>query len=143
MSEYIAVKLRRAVRKRANGLCEYCCIPEDHSPQIFSFEHILPKAAGGGTVLENLALACQGCNSFKSIRTEFADEETQTKAKLFNPRTEKWNEHFTWSDDFAEVFGITPTGRATIKALKLNRVGLTNIRRALLAIGQHPPDETE
>lgn len=141
MSEYVRVSLRRAVRKRAGGLCEYCRIPEDYSPQTFSLEHVLPRAAGGETVSENLALACQGCNSFKSVKTEFADEQTETKAKLFNPRKEKWTEHFAWSDDFNEILGITATGRATVKVLKLNRAGLVNIRRALFVIGKHPPIE--
>jgi hypothetical protein len=141
MSEYIAVKLRELVRKRAKGLCEYCRIPEDFSPQPFCFEHILPKVGGGETTNENLALSCQGCNSFKAMRTEFADEITNSKAKLFNPRQQKWNKHFAWSNDFLEIFGITATGRATVKALKLNRIGLVNLRRALFTIGNHPPIE--
>lgn len=69
MSEYIAVKLRNLVRNRANSYCEYCRIPENFSPQPFCFEHILPKVLGGATSAENLALACQGCNSFKATRT--------------------------------------------------------------------------
>ncbi|MCY7348786.1 MAG: HNH endonuclease [Pyrinomonadaceae bacterium] len=141
MSEYIAVKLRNLVKKRAKGICEYCRIPENFSPQPFCFEHILPKALSGETTAENLALACQGCNAFKATRTEFADEITETKARLFNPRKQIWNEHFAWSADFTEVFGITATGRATVKALKLNRIGLVNLRRALFVIGNHPPTE--
>lgn len=58
MSEYIAVKLRNLVKKRANGLCEYCLIPEDFSPQPFCFEHLFPKVSGGETSAENLAYAC-------------------------------------------------------------------------------------
>ncbi len=59
MSEYIAVKLRNLVRERANGICEYCQIPEDFSPQPFCFEHIHPKVSGGETTAENPAFACQ------------------------------------------------------------------------------------
>ncbi|MGI8467034.1 MAG: HNH endonuclease [Pyrinomonadaceae bacterium] len=134
-------QLRNLVRKRAKEICEYCRIPESFSPQPFCFEHILPKFADGKTTAENLALACQGCNAFKATRTEFADEITETKAQVFNPRKQIWSEHFAWSADFTEVFGITPTGRATIKALKLNRIGLVNLRRALYVIGNHPPTE--
>jgi hypothetical protein len=141
MSEYIAVKLRNLVRKRANGLCEYCQIPENFSPQPFCFEHILPKVAKGKTSAENLALACQGCNAFKATRTEFIDEISEQKVKLYNPREQKWIEHFAWSDDFTEIFGLTAVGRATVKALKLNRLGLMNLRRALYLIGNHPPTE--
>ena len=86
MSEYISIKLRNLVRKRANKICEYCHIPEDFMPQPFCFEHILPKFSGGKASAENLALACQGCNAFRATRTEFEDEVTGETVKLFNPR---------------------------------------------------------
>ncbi len=143
MSEYIAVKLRNLVRKRAKGHCEYCRISEIFSPQSFCFEHILPKVAGGKTSAENLALACQGCNSFKATRTEFEDEITNKKAKLFNPRKSKWTEHFTWNEDYTEIIGITSQGRVTVKCLKMNRLGLKNLRRVLYKNGNHPPIEIE
>ncbi|MEK7725422.1 MAG: HNH endonuclease signature motif containing protein [Acidobacteriota bacterium] len=141
MSEYIAVKLRSLVRKRANGHCEYCRIPESFSPQPFCFEHILPKVAGGKTSKENLALACQGCNSFKATRTEFEDEISNENVKLFNPRKSKWREHFAWNEDFSEIIGVTKQGRATVKCLKMNRLGLRNLRRVLYKNGTHPPIE--
>jgi len=40
---------------------------------------------------------------------------------------------------FTEVIGLTPTGRATIETLKLNRKGVINLRWALFAVGKHPP----
>lgn len=141
MSEYIAVKLRNLVKKRADFHCEYCRIPEDFSPQPFCFEHILPKFAGGKTSAENLALACQGCNSFKATRTEFDDDLTNESVKLFNPRESKWTEHFIWNEDYTEIIGITAQGRATVKALKMNRLGLVNLRRVLYLTGGHPPIE--
>ncbi|MFM2303968.1 MAG: hypothetical protein RLZZ135_1378 [Cyanobacteriota bacterium] len=36
--------------------------------------------------------------------------------------------------------GITPTGRATIDALNLNRSGVKNIRRLLVMADLHPPN---
>ncbi len=39
------------------------------------------------------------------------------------------------------MFCITPTGRATIEALQLNREGLVNLRRVLYAMGEHPSKE--
>ena len=141
MSEYIAVKLRNSVKERAAGICEYCRILEDFSPQPFCFEHILPKFAGGKTSAGNLALACQGCNSFKATRTEFEDEISGEIVRLFNPRESKWKEHFAWSDDFTEIIGITAQGRATVKCLKMNRLGLRNLRKILYKNGIHPPLE--
>ena len=143
MSEYIAVKLRNLVRKRANGHCEYCRIPEHFSPQPFCFEHIQPKFFGGETSAENLALACQGCNSFKATRIDFADELTNEIVKLFNPRDSKWKEHFTWNEDFTQIIGLTAHGRVTIKCLKMNRLGLRNLRRVLYKNGNHPPVEND
>jgi len=141
MSEYIAVNLRDFVRKRGNGHCEYCRIPESFSPQPFCFEHILPKIIGGPTTEDNLALSCQGCNSFKAARTEFEDEITQLKVKLFNPRNSRWQDHFTWNEDFTAVIGISAEGRVTVKCLRLNRLGLRNLRRVLYENGSHPPIE--
>lgn len=143
MSEYIAVKLRNSVRKRAAGNCEYCRIPEDFSPQPFCFEHISPKFAGGKTSTENLALACQGCNSFKATRTEFEDEISGEIVNLFNPRESKWKEHFVWNEDFSEIVGITANGRATVKCLRMNRLGLRNMRKILYKNGIHPPIENK
>jgi hypothetical protein len=91
---------------------------------------------------ENLAYSCQGCNAHKATRIEAEDYLTGKQVKLFNPRQTLWSEHFSWSEDFTEIIGITPTGRATVETLKLNRRGLVNLRRALYIIGKHPPLET-
>jgi hypothetical protein len=37
---------------------------------------------------------------------------------LFHPRTDKWTDHFKFQD--AEIVGLTPTGRATLRLLKFN-----------------------
>jgi hypothetical protein len=58
---------------------------------------------------------------------------------LFNPRQQKWGEHFNWSENFTRIIGLTPTGRATVVSLQLNREELLNFRRILFAAGEHPP----
>ncbi len=40
---------------------------------------------------------------------------------------------------YCEVVGQTPTGRATVLALRLNRKGVVNLRRILAQVGEHPP----
>lgn len=50
-----------------------------------------------------------------------------------------WQEHFIWDDSLTALIGKTAIGRVTIDALKLNRKPLKNLRRALIAIGEHPP----
>ena len=58
---------------------------------------------------------------------------------LFNPRSDIWRDHFVWSVDRIHIIGLTPTGRATVSALALNRMRIIDIRAADLAIGRHPP----
>lgn len=77
---------RKAVAERARNLCEYCFSPRKFSPQSFSVEHILPKSKEGSDELENLALACQGCNSYKSDKTKAIDPLSGRKILLYNPR---------------------------------------------------------
>ena len=139
MAESISVELRKLVAARANGLCEYCLSQESFATERFSIEHIEPRAAGGLTVAENLALACQGCNGHKAAKAAAVDPETQTSVTLFHPRQQRWREHFAWSEDHLRIIGLTPTGRATVVLLHLNRASLLRLRRALIAINVHPP----
>jgi hypothetical protein len=64
-------------------------------------------------------------------------------APLFHPRAHLWREHFVWSHDATLVLRTTPTGRATVAELKLNREPPVNIRRVLAGAGLHPPPEPE
>ncbi len=132
---------RKIVSERADFCCEYCHSQECFSTQLFSVEHIIPRSRGGETVPENLALSCQGCNAHKYTKTEGYDPVSRTSVPLYNPRKQKWYEHFGWNDDFSMVVGMTPTGRATAECLKLNREGLVNFRQVLYAMGMHPVKE--
>lgn len=135
----IPAKLRRQIKERAFGCCEYCACPESHATQSHSNEHILPETIGGETTSDNLALACQGCNNKKYNKTQAIDPVSSQIAPLFHPRKDDWSEHFAWSPNCLELIGLTPTGRATIAALDLNRPGVINLRRALFRDGLHPP----
>lgn len=141
-SSYVSAKLRRLVAERANFVCEYCKSQESFSANPFSIEHIKPKVSDGKTVSENLAYSCQGCNSHKATKTEAIDPLSGKSVLLFNPRTQNWSDNFTWNKNFTEIIGITPIGRATVEALKLNRKGLINLRWALFTVGKHPPEES-
>jgi hypothetical protein len=132
-------KLKNQVKERANNICEYCLSQADFSSQPFAIEHIIPFIKGGKTVLGNLAYACQGCNGHKFTHTEGHDSITRQKISLFNPRKQKWNEHFIWNENFTLIIGITPCGRATVETLQLNREGCINLRTALFVFGKHPP----
>ena len=129
--EYIPVALRRLVFRRARRLCEYCRAPADISSSPFCIEHIQPDAREGTSDETNLALSCPFCKLSKGVRTQALDPSTGLQVKLFNPSSSAWEAHFCWSEDFLIVIGLTPTGRATIEALKLNRPELQSLRETL------------
>ena len=135
----IPATLRAFVISRSGGYCEYCKSPSDFTTEPFSIEHILPRAKQGKDTADNLAFACIGCNVYKSDTTEFLDALSGDTAPLSNPRTMNWTDHFLWDETMTAVIGKTPTGRATVEALRLNRRPLMNLRRALIAIDEHPP----
>jgi hypothetical protein len=138
-SEYVAAALRRQVRMRARGLCEYCHCPASFTNAAFHCEHITPREAGGEMTLDNLAWACPWCNAHKYTKTHAPDSQKGRRVPLFNPRRQRWERHFVWSEDFMVIVGRTATGRATVAALHLNRPELLNLRRLLRIAGEHPP----
>jgi 5-methylcytosine-specific restriction endonuclease McrA len=132
-------RLRRIVIQRAQECCEYCLSQEQFSTQTFSIDHIIPVEKGGETTLDNLALSCQGCNNHKYTKTEGYDPVTHQTVPLYHPRQQQWDEHFIWNEDCTLILGLTPTGRATVETLHLNREGVINLRQLLYAAKQHPP----
>jgi 5-methylcytosine-specific restriction endonuclease McrA len=144
MSErHIAAELRRAIRDQADEICEYCRSQERFSPQRFSIEHIKPYSACGQPTQENLALSCQGCNGHKYTKQDAPDPVTGDVVKLFHPRKQRWPDHFAWSADASRIVGLTPVGRATVEALRMNRIELVNLREVLYAAQKHPPTEPD
>ncbi|MCP4663357.1 MAG: HNH endonuclease [bacterium] len=134
---------KEKVARRAHGYCEYCKSRAEFSPDTFSIEHIVPEARNGSHDLSNLALSCQGCNNRKFISIDAVDPTTGERVPLFHPRQDRWSDHFAWNEDCTLLIGLTPTGRATVERLDLNRTGVVNLRRVLLIVGLHPPDERE
>ena len=133
--------VRREVRNRAGNRCEYCRHPDSHACSPFACEHVLPRVRGAGDSPNELAWSCMACNGHKAAKTHARDPRSGRRAALFNPRRQRWCEHFRWSDDSLLIIGMTTTGRATVEALQLNRPEIVNLRRALSAIGFHPPNE--
>jgi hypothetical protein len=129
---------RMAVTARTEGCCEYCQSPEIYSPSTFALDHVRPVVGGGPTQLDNLALACLECNNRKYAATEAVDPADGSVVPLFSPRRDNWVEHFQWSDNLLYIIGRTPTGRATVERLQLNRLGVINLRRVLRDAGIHP-----
>jgi hypothetical protein len=102
--------------------------------------HVIPRAKGGSDTEDNLCLACELCNQYKWTKTEGLDPQSGETVVLFNPRQQKWHEHFTWSEDGTEILGFTACGRATVVAFKLNNSIAVTVRRNWVRAGWHPPE---
>lgn len=133
--------LDEAVRLRANHRCEYCQAAELLTGQRFHVDHIIPRALGGETSRENLCLACPACNGSKQDRTYATDPLTNERVPLFHPRQEHWFHHFTWIDSGLRITGLTPSGRATVTILKMNRPLIISARAVWISVNRHPPKE--
>jgi len=138
---YVSKALRRLVAAQAKQRCGYCLSPQSITGTLMEIEHIIPESAGGLTTEANLWLACKLCNDHKGDRIDVSDPLTNAIVPLFNPRTQQWREHFAWTAEGNRIIGLTPTGRATVMALKLNRAVLVEARRVWVAAGLHPPKE--
>jgi hypothetical protein len=138
VNEHIPARLRQSVIRRAGDRCEYCRLAQSGQAATFHIDHIVPRAAGGRTTSENLALACVTCSLRKGMRQSAGDPETGDEVALFHPRRQDWCEHFCWEG--VRVVGLTATGRATISALGMNRDVMLRIRAEEELVGRHPPE---
>jgi HNH endonuclease len=127
----------RLVQTRAGDRCEYCRMHQALQGATFHVEHIAPSSLGGPSTPENLAIACPGCNLHKSDRVEATDPETGQVVRLFNPRIDKWADHFRWEGH--QVVGRTPIGRTTVAALDMNHPRRVRIRQAEQLFQMFPP----
>lgn len=139
MTVYIPVDLQRRVRACFANCCAYCRTAEELTCTTFEFEHIVSRSAGGETAFDNLCWSCPMCNRFKAAQSAARDPATQVEVPLFHPHRDPWPDHFAWDEDGTEIVGLTPIGRATIVALKMNRPQMARVRRMWVAMGEHPP----
>ncbi len=132
-------RLREQVRRRAGSRCEYCRLSQVGQEATFHIDHVIPRAAGGPTTFDNLALACVSCSLRKWAHQTARDPDSGEEIPLFNPRTQIWKEHFRW--DVERVVPLSPTARATVAALALNRPVILAIRQEEASHSRHPPSE--
>jgi hypothetical protein len=127
-------QLVRLIWSRAGHCCEYCRIPQLAVVKRHQIEHITARQHGGDTVPDNLALACERCNSFKGPNLTGIDPVSNTIVRLFHPRLEPWDEHFEFQGEF--IAGLTPTGRATVELLRMNSAARVKLRKELAERGE-------
>lgn len=135
----ISRALREQVRHHFQDRCGYCQSAQKYVFAPLEIDHIFPVALGGTDDAENLCLCCPMCNAFKGLQIESIDPIAQKQEKLFNPRTEQWDEHFRWDGEGTLILGLTPIGRATVTALNMNNLLAVTVRREWIRAGWHPP----
>jgi hypothetical protein len=136
MPNRISVRLRRLVERRAESVCEYCLIHADDVYVGCQVDHIISEQHGGPTVVENLAWACACCNHQKGSDVGSKDKATGEFIRLFNPRTDRWSDHFRLVG--VRIVWRTPVGEATVRLLKLNDPLRIEERRVLKRYGRYP-----
>ncbi len=134
----ISESSRRQVEERASCRCEYCQMPDILIYAPMEIDHIRPKVDGGVDDVSNLALACPACNNAKHAQLTAIDPTSSDVVALYNPRQEDWLDHFKIAVD-GYIFGTTPTGCATVLALKFNEPRRVQFRQLMIRFGKYPP----
>jgi hypothetical protein len=94
--------LRVAVIVRAKERCEYCGLAQAGQEAAFHIDHVQPRAVGGPTTEENLALSCVSCSLHKAARREATEAEIGEQVPLFHPRQQQWADHCCWIGERVE-----------------------------------------
>jgi hypothetical protein len=136
MSSYVSADLRRQVALRAGRLCEYCLIHEDDTYLGCQVDHVISEKHGGPTELDNLAYACALCNRAKGSDIGSIALSTGELTRLFNPRTDRWAEHFVLAK--CVIQPRSPIGEATVRTLAMNDAERVLEREALRQTGRYP-----
>src|SRR5688572_32098793 len=96
--DYPAANVIRRIRESARNRYGYCLSPQHLVLGPLEIEHLVPRARGGTNDEPNLWLSCAICNSHKRDLVAAKDPETGVEVPLFNPRQQKWSDHFRWSE---------------------------------------------
>ena len=136
MARSVKPAMRNAVATRARFRCEYCLRHEDDAIQSHHVDHIISEKHDGETALDNLAYSCNLCNWMKGSDVAAYDASSRMLIPLFNPRTDRWNEHFGLQ--FGEIVPLTSVGEATVRLLKLNAPQRIAEREWLTSHGRYP-----
>jgi HNH endonuclease len=133
---YISAELRRLVVARAERLCEYCLIAEEDTFYGCEVDHIISKKHGGPTQEENLAYACVFCNQAKGTDVGSIHRESEQFIRFFNPRTDRWADHFRLTGNRIE--GVTPIGAITASIFGFNIGERILERKTLRSVNRYP-----
>lgn len=137
----ISKSIRQQVIKNAKYCCEYCRTSSLLTGMPLVIDHIIPTSLGGSNNRDNLCASCYRCNEFKGAKIMANDPVSNQFVPLFNPRQQKWLEHFNWANGGTYIIGLSGTGRATVLALKLNNENIVEARAIWITLNWHPPQD--
>ena len=147
--------VRLTIRLRAKDCCEYCLLPTTSQ---FHIDHVIPPSlwddyvAGslpavqyrpgrrGPDHLDNFAWCCPFCNIAK--RQQVALKIGRRSFRIFDPRHDRWSDHFIFVHNYLFIVGFSGIGQATERALGFNSQRLNGplgTRHDATLVGQYPP----
>jgi hypothetical protein len=147
--------VRLTVRLRARDACEYCLMPTsgpfhiDHviSPLLWEdylagrLRPVRPQVdRRGPDHLDNYAWSCPFCNLAKA--QQVAHRAGRRRYRLYDPRRDRWPEHFVFVHNYLFIVGLPGIGQATEHALRFNDPGPARslgTRHDAILLGQYPP----
>jgi len=135
---YVNAELRHLVQTRADFLCEYCLIAEEETGLGCEVDHVISEKHGGLTIEENLALACVCCNQAKGSDIGSIILQSGAFVRFFNPRIDRWNDHFCLRDYRIEP--LSDIGFVTAQILRFNSLKRLLERQALALVDRYPSE---
>ena len=137
MARWISAELRQTIADRAKQLCEYCLIAEADTFYGCEVDHIISVKHGGSSEADNLAYACAPCNRAKGSDVG-SIARTGEFIRFFNPRTDRWAEHFRL--DGATIQPLTPIGEVTTRIFGFNETARLHEREEMIRFGIYPSE---
>lgn len=135
MSRYVSANVRLEVAARADFLCEYCLIAEEDTFFGCEVEHIISLKHGGSSESSNLAYACAFFNRHKGSDVGSVSE-TGEFSRFFNPRADRWSEHFRLVGNVIRPRSLI--GEVTARILLFNHTDQLLERAGLISVGRYP-----
>lgn len=135
MARWISHELRQTIAARANLLCEYCLVAEADTFYGCEVDHIISLKHGGSSEADNLAYACALCNRSKGSDIGSISRAGEF-ARFFNPRTDRWAEHFLL--EHAVIRPLTTVGEVTAHILEFNNSARLHEREEMIRFGKYP-----
>jgi HNH endonuclease len=135
MADAVSAEIRLVVSNRADSLCEYCLIAEEDTFFGCHVDHIVSKKHRGTTTVDNLAYACAFCNRFKGSDIASVNE-TGELVRFFNPRIDRWSDHFRLEE--FRIQSLTDIGEVTARILRFNDNERLLEREELNKVSRYP-----